>query len=73
MDWDSLLTPGQKVDTICTPDLHVYNHLDPMDTILTKGVHVYGHLEVIAPTTSRGALAEASGGMWQRYAVCSHR
>ena len=27
------LTPEHKVDTIHTPNLHVYNLLDPMDTI----------------------------------------
>lgn len=30
MNGDSLfLTPGLKVDTIRTPDLHMYSHLDP--------------------------------------------
>ena len=34
MNWDSLfLTPKHKVDTIRTPNLHVYSLLDPMDTI----------------------------------------
>ena len=33
MDWDALFwTPQQKVDTIRTSDVHVYNHLDPMNT-----------------------------------------
>ena len=54
MDWDSLflLPPKHKVDTIRTPELHMYNHQDPMDTIGTKGVHVDGHLEVATTTTS---------------------
>ena len=34
MDWDFLfLTHEHKVDTIRTPNLHVYSLLDPMDTI----------------------------------------
>jgi hypothetical protein len=64
MDRDSLFfTPEHKVDTIHTPNLHVYILLDPMDTIWAKGVHVYDHLEVVATATSGGALAAAGGGM----------
>ena len=36
------MTPARKVDTICTLDLHVYSHLDPMDTVWTKGLHECG-------------------------------
>ena len=57
------------MDTICTSDVHVYSHLDPMDTIWTKGVHVYDHLEVVARVTSRGALAVAGDGMQWCYMV----
>ena len=70
MDWDALFgTPKHKVDTVRTPNGHMYSHLDPMDTIWTKGVHVYGHLEVVARVTSRGALVAAGGGMQWCYAM----
>ena len=57
------------MDTIRTPNVHVYSHLDPMHTTWTKGVHVYDHLEVVVRVTSRGALTATGGGMQWCYAV----
>jgi hypothetical protein len=60
MDLDAFIFDSEhKVDTICTLDLHVYSHLDPMDTIWTKRLHECGHQEVVAIAYSEDALAMA--------------
>ena len=58
-------TSEHKVDTIpiCTAELHVYNHLDPIAQ--SSGC---GDLGVVATMTSGGALMAAGGGMRWSYA-----
>ena len=60
------MTPAHKVDIICTLNLHVYSHLDPMDTICTKELHECGPKEVVATATSEDALVVAGSGIWKR-------
>jgi hypothetical protein len=60
-----LLPPEHKVDTIRTPELHVYNHLDPHGAVWWESRHGSGHNN----DQWRRPRGVAGGGMRWRYAV----